>query len=240
MLTVNKIDVYRGKTHVLHQVNLNIERGEIIALIGANGAGKTTTLRTISGFLQPAAGSLFYTPEREGKQVDLSALAPEQIVAAGISQCPEGRGVFSQLTVRENLLIGAYLRSDNEINKDTEAIYKIFPILKERSNQTAGSLSGGEQMMLALGRSLMSRPKLLILDEPSLGLAPLIIQSIFDMLRKLNQQGMTILLVEQNAVMALELSHRAYVLETGRVVLWGKSADLANDPKVQKAYLGGK
>jgi branched-chain amino acid transport system ATP-binding protein len=240
MLTVSKIDVYRGKTHVLHGVDLNIERGEIIALIGANGAGKTTTLRTISGFLRPAAGSLSYTPEREGKQIDLSTMAPEQIVGAGISQCPEGRGVFSQLTVRENLLVGAYVRSDNEIDKDTKDIYEIFPILEERSKQTAGSLSGGEQMMLALGRSLMSRPKLLILDEPSLGLAPLIIQSIFDMLRKLNQQGMTILLVEQNAVMALELSHRAYVLETGRVVLWGKSADLANDPMVQKAYLGGK
>lgn len=239
MLAVNNIDVYRGKTHVLHKVNLNVKRGEIVALIGANGAGKTTTLRTISGFLKPAAGSILYKIEEKEKQLDLLTMPPEKIVGIGISQCPEGRGVFSQLTVRENLFIGAYLRSDSEIEKDIHAIFDIFPILQERSNQAAGSLSGGEQMMLALGRSLMSRPKLLILDEPSLGLAPLIIEAIFDMLRKLNEQGMTILLVEQNAFMALELSHRAYVLETGRVVLYGKSADLVNDPQVQKAYLGG-
>jgi branched-chain amino acid transport system ATP-binding protein len=240
MLTVKNIDVYRGKTHVLHQVDLHVGHGEIIALIGANGAGKTTTLKTISGFLRPTKGSILYTAAKGEKPMDFSAMAPEQIVGAGISQCPEGRGIFSQLSVKENLVIGAYLRSDNEIDKDIQSIYEMFPILGERLNQAAGSLSGGEQMMLALGRSLMSRPKLLILDEPSLGLAPLIIEIIFDKLIKINTQGITILIVEQNAVMALELSHRAYVLETGRVVLSGQSADLAKNPRVQKAYLGGE
>lgn len=240
MLTIKNIDVLRGKTHVLHQVDLKIGHGEIIALIGANGAGKTTTLKTISGFLRPAKGSILYTAHKGAEQMNLTAMEPEQIVAAGISQCPEGRGVFSQLSVKENLLIGAYLRSDSEIGKDIQSIYDMFPILGERLNQAAGSLSGGEQMMLALGRSLMSRPRLLILDEPSLGLAPLIIETIFDMLKKINTQGITILIVEQNAVMALELSHRAYVLETGRVVLFGKSADLVSNPQVQKAYLGGE
>lgn len=240
MLIVENIDVYRGRTHVLHRVDLHVNQGEIIALIGANGAGKTTTLRTISGLLRPVKGRIFYTPEKGKAPIDLASIAPEQIVGAGISQCPEGRGVFSQLSVKENLVIGAYLRSDNEIQKDIHAIYKMFPILKERSTQAAGNLSGGEQMMLALGRSLMSRPKLLILDEPSLGLAPIVIETIFDMLKKINKQGVTILIVEQNAVMALELSHRAYVLETGRVVLSGQGADLARDPKVRKAYLGGE
>jgi len=239
MLIVENIDVYRGKTHVLHQVDLHVAQGEIIALIGANGAGKTTTLRTISGFLRPAKGKVFYTPEKGDPPIDLASIAPEQIVGEGISHCPEGRGVFAQLSVKENLAIGAYLRSDNEIQKDLHDIYKMFPILKKRSNQAAGNLSGGEQMMLALGRSLMSRPKLLILDEPSLGLAPIVIETIFDMLKKINTQGVTILIVEQNAVMALELSHRAYVLENGRVALSGQSADLARDPEVRKAYLGG-
>lgn len=239
MLIVENIDVYRGKTHVLHQVDLHVAQGEIIALIGANGAGKTTTLRTISGFLRPTKGKVFYTPEKGEPPIDLASIEPEQIVGEGISHCPEGRGVFAQLSVKENLTIGAYLRSDNEIQKDLNDIYKMFPILKKRSNQAAGNLSGGEQMMLALGRSLMSRPKLLILDEPSLGLAPIVIETIFDMLKKINTQGVTILIVEQNAVMALELSHRAYVLENGRVALSGQSADLARDPEVRKAYLGG-
>jgi len=240
MLTVNNIDVYRGKTQVLHQVDLHVGHGEIVALIGANGAGKTTTLKTISGFLRPTVGSVLYTTVENNKPMDLSTMAPEQIVGVGISQCPEGRGVFSQLSVKENLLIGAYLRSDNEIEKDIQSTYEMFPILEERSKQAAGNLSGGEQMMLALSRSLMSRPKLLILDEPSLGLAPLIVESIFVMLKKINLQGITILIVEQNAVMALELSHRAYVLETGRMVLSGQSADLTSNPQVQKAYLGGE
>ncbi len=240
MLIIEKIDVYRGKTHVLHQVDLHVGHGEIIALIGANGAGKTTTLKTISGLLRPEKGKILYSSRKGKTAVDISSMAPEQIVGAGISQCPEGRGIFSQLSVKENLLVGAYLRSDNEIEKDLQIVNKMFPILGERSNQAAGNLSGGEQMMLALGRSLMSRPKLLILDEPSLGLAPLIIETIFNMLLKINSQGVTILLVEQNAVMALELSHRAYVLETGSVALYGKSSDLALNPMVQKAYLGGE
>lgn len=240
MLSVENIDVYRGKTHVLRQVNLHVNHGEIIALIGANGSGKTTTLRTISGLLHPANGKIFYSPGKEEKQIEISLLPPEQIVSAGISQCPEGRGIFSQLSVKENLLVGGYLRTDNKIGHDIQSIYEMFPILEERSTQTAGNLSGGEQMMLALGRSLMSRPKLLILDEPSLGLAPLVIETIFTMLKRINSQGVTILIVEQNAVMALELSHRAYVLETGRVTLSGRSADLALNPQVQKAYLGGE
>jgi branched-chain amino acid transport system ATP-binding protein len=240
MLSVENIDVYRGKTHVLRQVNLHVNHGEIIALIGANGSGKTTTLRTISGLLHPANGKILYSPEKKEKQIEISLLPPEQIVSTGISQCPEGRGIFSQLSVKENLLVGGYLRTDNKIGHDIQSIYEMFPILEERSTQIAGSLSGGEQMMLALGRSLMSRPKLLILDEPSLGLAPLVIETIFTMLKKINSQGVTILIVEQNAVMALELSHRAYVLETGQVTLSGRSEDLALSPQVQKAYLGGE
>jgi branched-chain amino acid transport system ATP-binding protein len=171
--------------------------------------------------------------------MDLTLIPCEQIVSAGIAHCPEGRGIFTNLSVKENLIIGAYLRQDNQIEDDIQTVYKMFPILEERSAQAAGKLSGGEQMMLALGRSLMNRPKLLILDEPSLGLAPLVIETIFDMLKKINGQGVTILIVEQNAVMALELSHRAYVLETGRVALSGKSFDLATNPKVKKAYIGG-
>ncbi len=240
MLTIDNIDVFRGRTHVLHQVNLHVAQGEIIALIGANGAGKTTTLRAISGLLRPAKGRISYIPEKGAPPVDLTAIAPEQIVGAGISQCPEGRGIFSQLSVKENLLVGAYLRSDREIEKDLYTIYQMFPILGERSHQTAGNLSGGEQMMLALGRSLMSRPKLLILDEPSLGLAPIVIETIFSMLQKINRQGVTILIVEQNAMMALDLSHRAYVLETGRVALSGKSGELVCNPAVRQAYLGGE
>ena len=240
MLTVEGVDVYRGKTHVLHQVDLAVHHGEIVALIGANGAGKTTMLRTISGFLRPATGTISYGAQPDESQIDITAVPAEQIVAAGISQCPEGRGIFAQLSVKENLLIGAYLRTDNQIDGDIKKMYDLFPILGERASQAAGSLSGGEQMMLALGRALMSRPKLLILDEPSLGLAPLIIEAIFELLEKINRQGMTILLVEQNAVMALDMSHRAYVLETGRVVLHGESKKLATNPRVQKAYLGGR
>lgn len=239
MLTVENIDVYRGKTHVLHQVDFHVDHGEIIALIGANGAGKTTTLKTISGLLRPTKGRICYTSVKGTKPIYISSMAPEQIVGAGVSQCPEGRGIFSQLSVKENLLVGAYLRSDDEIQKDFQSICEMFPILGERLTQAAGKLSGGEQMMLALGRSLMSRPKLLILDEPSLGLAPMVIETIFDMLKKINSQGVTILIVEQNAVMALELSHRAYVLDTGRMTLSGKSGDLARNPHVRKAYLGG-
>ncbi|MCG8564823.1 MAG: ABC transporter ATP-binding protein [Desulfobacterales bacterium] len=240
MLCMDHIDVFRGRTHVLHDLSLDIGAGEIVALIGANGAGKTTTLRTISGLLRPRKGIITYGADPDQPPLGLDTLSPERIVQAGICHCPEGRGIFSQLSVKENLTIGAYLRRDNEIQSDLEKIYDMFPILGERQHQAGGNLSGGEQMMLALGRSLMARPKLLILDEPSLGLAPLVIEAIFDMIKTINAQGVTILLVEQNAVMALELSSRAYVLETGRVTLSGPSQELADNPRVRNAYLGGQ
>lgn len=240
MLDIQGIDVYRGNTHVLRDVSMSVEQGEIVALIGANGAGKTTTLRTISGLLRPSSGTLEYNPNGEAEILNLGSMQAENIVAAGLCHCPEGRGVFSRLTVRENLLMGAYLRDDNEgIRRDMQRVNDMFPILADRKTQLAGSLSGGEQMMLAVGRALMSNPKMLMLDEPSLGLAPLVVEAIFKLLADINKQGVTILLVEQNAVMALELSNRAYVLETGRVVMHGDSKELACDDNVRKAYLGG-
>ena len=240
MLNIDKINVSRGRTHVLHDLSMEIGDGEIISLIGANGAGKTTTLRTISGLLRPDSGTIVYRPGTDQSPMDLARTPVEGIVRAGICHCPEGRGIFSQLTVEENLAVGAYLRRDKDIAKDLNHIYDMFPILGERRSQAGGSLSGGEQMMLALGRSLMARPRLLILDEPSLGLAPLVIEAIFELIRTINGQGVTILLVEQNAVMALELSSRAYVLETGRVTLSGPSRELADNPRVRNAYLGGE
>ena len=240
MLNIDKINVSRGRTHVLHDLSMEIGHGEIISLIGANGAGKTTTLRTISGLLRPDSGTIVYRPDTDQSPMDLARTPVEGIVRAGICHCPEGRGIFSQLTVEENLAVGAYLRRDKEIAEDLNHIYDMFPILGERRSQAGGSLSGGEQMMLALGRSLMARPRLLILDEPSLGLAPLVIEAIFELIRTINGQGVTILLVEQNAVMALELSSRAYVLETGRVTLSGPSRELADNPRVRNAYLGGE
>lgn len=241
MLSIDDIHVYRGRTYVLKGISLQVEHGQIVALLGANGAGKTTALRTISGLLRPKEGRILYQAAIDGKQIDICHLPPEDIVRMGISHCPEGRGVFSELSVKENLLVGAYLRNDRSaVLKDYDQVCEMFPILTQRSNQAAGSLSGGEQMMLALGRSLMSHPKLLILDEPSLGLAPNLVDMIFEMLAEINKEGVTILLVEQNAVMGLDLAHRAYVLESGRVILSGTSADLACDEAVQKAYLGGK
>ncbi|WP_272700608.1 ABC transporter ATP-binding protein [Desulfovibrio sp. Fe33] len=240
MLNIQSLDVYRGSTHVLHDISLQIGRGESVALIGANGAGKTSTLRTISGLLSPRGGTITYRPSPDADPLALHNMKTEDIVAAGVSHCPEGRGVFSQLSVLENLNIGAFLRNDNEgIKRDLDQILTLFPILAERRGQAAGSLSGGEQMMLAVGRALMSRPKLLMLDEPSLGLAPLIVEQIFKLLQEVNETGVTILLVEQNAVMALEFADRAYVIETGRVVMEGPSNELANDDNVRKAYLGG-
>jgi branched-chain amino acid transport system ATP-binding protein len=240
MLRIDDIHVYRGETYVLQGVSLNVGHGEIVALIGANGAGKTSILRTISGLLRPKSGNIYYRPHQHAEEIDISRIPAEQIVALGISHCPEGRGIFSQLTARENLLVGAYLRNDkNEIQQDFQHVCKIFPILNERANQTAGSLSGGEQEMLAVGRALMSRPKLLILDEPSLGLGPIIIENLFRVLHDINAQGVTILLVEQNAVMALDYANRAYVLENGRITLSGPSNELAKDEKVRDAYLGG-
>jgi len=240
VLRINDIHVYRGQTYVLQGVSLEVDHGEIVALIGANGAGKTTLLRTISGLLRPRNGSILYQPQKVTEDIDISRIPPEQIVSLGISHCPEGRGIFSQLSVRENLLVGAYLRKDKKgIQVDYKRVCGIFPILGERASQTAGSLSGGEQEMLAVGRALMSRPRLLILDEPSLGLGPLIVDKLFKILAEINAQGVTILLVEQNAVMALDLANRAYVLETGRVALSGTSSELASDEKVRSAYLGG-
>ncbi len=239
MLRLEDIHVHRGRTHVLKGLTLAVGRGEIVALIGANGAGKTTTLRTVSGLIRPTSGAVVYQPEPGGPQVDLSRLAPEKIVAAGISHCPEGRQVFSSLSVRENLLVGGYLRRDKEgISRDLERSFELFPILRERGHQAAGSLSGGEQMMLAIARALMNRPKLLILDEPSLGLAPLIVARIFALIAELNAAGTTVFLVEQNAVMALGLAHRAYVLELGAIVLSGTGRELAENPEVRRAYLG--
>jgi branched-chain amino acid transport system ATP-binding protein len=241
MLKVADVHVYRGRTYVLKGVSLDVGRGDIVALIGANGAGKTTLLRTLSGLLRPRRGAIRFQPRADGPEVDLTRLAVEDIVGLGISHCPEGRGVFARLSVRENLLIGAYRRRDRGgIEEDYRRVRAIFPILEERAGQAAGSLSGGEQEMLAIGRALMSRPALLILDEPSLGLGPMVVARLFDVLAEINRQGVTLLLVEQNAVAALNLARRGYVLETGRMVLSGPSRQLLEDPNVQRAYLGGK
>lgn len=240
MLRVEDLHVYRGRTHVLKGISLEIVRGEIVALIGANGAGKTTLLRTLSGLLRPRQGGIRYQAHADGREADLTQTPAEEIVGLGISHCPEGRGIFAQLTVRENLLIGAYLLHDRRgIEDDYQRMCELFPILGERPGQTAGSLSGGEQEMLALGRALMSRPRLLILDEPSLGLGPIVVADLFKILGEINRQGVTLLLVEQNAVAALNFSHRAYVLETGRMALSGLSCELLNDSNVRHAYLGG-
>lgn len=240
MLEIRDIHVYRGQTYVLQGVSLAVKRGEIVALIGANGAGKTSILRTISGLLRTKSGQIFYQPYADGEKIDISRMPAEQIVNLGVCHCPEGRGIFSQLTVRENLLVGAFLRKDKPaIGADYEHVCEIFPILGERANQAGGSLSGGEQEMLAVGRALMSRPRLLILDEPSLGLGPLIVENLFKVLHEINTRGVTILLVEQNAVMALEYADRAYVLENGRVSISGPSRELANNENVRRAYLGG-
>jgi branched-chain amino acid transport system ATP-binding protein len=240
MLRIDDIRVYREHTCVLRGVSLDVSHGEIVALIGANGAGKTSLLRTISGLLRPKSGGLLYKPHGDSEEIDIGRVSAEQIVALGISHCPEGRGIFSRLSVKENLMVGAYLRKNKlAIEQDYRRICGIFPILAERARQTAGSLSGGEQEMLAVGRALMSRPRLLILDEPSLGLGPIIIEDLFQVLHDINAEGVTILLVEQNAVMALDLAHRAYVLENGQVTLSGLSKELACDEKVRSAYLGG-
>jgi branched-chain amino acid transport system ATP-binding protein len=210
-----------------------------VALIGANGAGKTTALSTISGLTRSRQGKILFRPDPDTTQRDITRVSPEKIVSMGISHCPEGRQVFSDLNVWENLLIGAYLREDKQaIQSDLQWVCELFPILEERKRQSAGSLSGGEQMMLAIGRALMSRPRLLLLDEPSLGLAPRLVEVIFEMLEQINDQGTTILLVEQNASMALELAQRAYVMETGRVKLSGTGRELAENEEVRMAYLG--
>jgi len=237
MLWLEDVHVRRGGTHALRGIDVEVKRGEIVALIGANGAGKTTTLSTISGLLRPQRGRIHF--EIEGKRVDLCRVKAEQIVAAGISHCPEGRQIFGNLSVQENLRVGAYLRRDREgVGTDLHAMHALFPILRERANLPGNRLSGGEQMMLAIGRALMSRPKLLLLDEPSLGLAPRLVEQIFDILQRIRADGTTVLLVEQNAAMALDLADRAYVLETGIIKLSGAGKALAQNADVKRAYLG--
>jgi branched-chain amino acid transport system ATP-binding protein len=234
MLEINNLNVHFGVIHALKGISLKVEEGEIVTLIGANGAGKTTTLRTISGLKKPTSGTIFFNGN------DITSASAQDRVRMGISLSPEGRRIFSSLTVLENLELGAYLRRDKaEIKKDISIVYERFPILKDRRKQAAGTLSGGEQQMLAIGLALMSRPKLLCLDEPSMGLAPLLVQEIFDIIRDINQKGTTILLVEQNASMALQIANRAYVMETGTIPLSGTGADLMRSEDIKKAYLGG-
>ena len=234
MLKVNNIDVFYGAIHALHDVSIEVNQGEIVTLIGANGAGKSTTLRTISGLLTPKKGEVTF----EGQNI--AGLAPHKIESLGLSQVPEGRRVFANMSVLENLELGAYLRNDKAgIEQDMQDVFKKFPRLLERKEQLSGTLSGGEQQMLAMGRALMSRPKLLLLDEPSMGLAPLLVKEIFNIIQEINQSGTTVLLVEQNAHMALSIAHRAYVLETGKIALAGSAKELANSEEVRKAYLGG-
>jgi branched-chain amino acid transport system ATP-binding protein len=233
MLILENVSVSYGAIEALTDINLHVEQGEVVTLIGANGAGKTTTLRTITGLLEPVEGRVMY----EGKQI--SGMPTHKLVARGIAMSPEGRGVFANLSVRENLEMGAFIRKDKKgIADDMERGFKLFPRLKEREQQKAGTLSGGEQQMLAMARALMSRPRLLLLDEPSLGLAPLVVHAIFQAIDEIKSEGATILLVEQNANAALHHSDRAYVLESGRIVMKGVSAELAQDPRVKEAYLG--
>lgn len=232
LLEIDGLDVYYGAIHAVKGVSLSVEAGEVVTLIGANGAGKSTTLRTISGLLRPRKGSIRF----EGQEI--TRLRPDQIVRMGLCQVPEGRRVFANLSVRENLEMGAYTRRDGEIRADLEKVLTTFPRLRERFGQSAGTLSGGEQQMLAIGRALMGRPRVLLLDEPSLGLAPFMIQEIFRIIREINEQGTTILLVEQNARMALRAAQKGYVLETGSVVLSDTGEALLDNPEVRKAYLG--
>jgi len=239
LLSIDNLDVRYGGIRALQGVSLNIERGEIVTLIGANGAGKTTLLRSISGLLRPAAGTILWERADDGA-VELQRLRPHEIVRMGISHVPEGRQIFSPLSVRDNLLLGAYQRTDGEeVTRDIRRCFELFPVLAERQSQRSGTLSGGEQQMLAIGRALMARPRLLLLDEPSLGLAPLIVRRIFEIIRDINASGTTIFLVEQNAHMALSVAHRGYVLQTGRVIKTDLAANLLQDPDVKKAYLGG-
>jgi branched-chain amino acid transport system ATP-binding protein len=233
MLKVDNINLYYGVIHALRDISLEVNQGEIVTLIGANGAGKTSTLRAISGLEPIKSGTISF------KGSDLNKVPANKIVSLGLSHVPEGRRVFADLTVKENLELGAYLRKDKaEIKKDMEMVFTKFPRLKEREKQLSGTLSGGEQQMLAIGRALMNRPEMLILDEPSMGLAPLIVKDIFDTIVEINKTGTTILLVEQNANMALSIANRAYVLETGKIVQSGDAKILLNDDSIKKAYLG--
>ncbi|MBV6394565.1 MAG: High-affinity branched-chain amino acid transport ATP-binding protein LivF [Anaerolineales bacterium] len=233
MLNVENVHTFYGNIHALKGINLHIEQGEIVTLIGGNGAGKTTTLRTISGLLKPSEGNITLNGE------DLIKYPAHEVVYKGVSMVPEGRGVFARMSVTENLEMGAYSQSDTgKLARNMERVFHLFPRLKERRAQLAGTLSGGEQQMLATGRALMAEPKLLLMDEPSMGLAPVLVELIFDIIQQINNEGVTILLVEQNALMALSIAHRGYVLQTGEIVLGDKAEQLRNDPTVQKAYLG--
>ena len=233
MLKVENINVYYGAIHAIKDVSFEVEEGEIVTLIGANGAGKSTILKTISGLLHPKTGTVYY----EGK--DLKNVAPHSIVKMGIAHVPEGRRMFARMTVEENLQMGAFTQPAASVADALENVYTRFPRLKERRKQEAGTLSGGEQQMLAMGRALMSKPKLMMMDEPSMGLAPILVEQIFDIIRELHKGGSTILLVEQNALMALSVASRGYVLETGRIVLSASAKELLSNDSVKKAYLGG-
>lgn len=235
MLKLDDVHTYYGNIHALKGVSLHVDEGEIVTLIGGNGAGKTTTLNTICGLLRPRHGEIYL----EGERID--EVPPHKIVELGISQSPEGRRVFPRLTTRENLEMGAFARTDPEgIQKDLAWVFELFPVLKERAKQQGGTLSGGEQQMLAIGRALMARPKVMLMDEPSMGLAPMLVETIFDTIRHLNEQGTTILLVEQNALAALSVADRGYVMETGTIALTGTGQELLDDPRVKAAYLGGE
>lgn len=233
MLEIRDLQVYYGMIQAIKGISLDVNQGEVIALIGANGAGKTTTLHTITGLLKPKAGSILF----DG--VDITRIAPHKIVSMGMAHVPEGRRVFSELTVLQNLRLGAYTRKDkNEIEESLAGVYKRFPRLEERKNQIAGTLSGGEQQMLAMGRALMSKPKIILMDEPSMGLSPIFVNEIFKIIQDVSADGVTVLLVEQNAKKALSIADRAYVLETGTISLEGNAQDLLNDDSIKKAYLG--
>ena len=233
ILSVDNLNVYYGAIHAIKGVSFEVNEGEVVTLIGANGAGKSTTLQTVSGLLHSRTGSIKFCGE------DISRLPSYKIVERGLSQVPEGRRIFLQMSVQENLEMGAYTKNQSGVAADLEDVYERFPRLRERRRQIAGTLSGGEQQMLAIGRALMSHPKLLMLDEPSMGLAPILVEQIFDIIRELHRSGTTILLVEQNAQMALSVADRAYVLETGKISLSGTGAELAASDSVRKAYLGG-
>lgn len=232
LLKVEGINVYYGAIHAIKDISFQVNQGEIVTLIGANGAGKTTTLQTISGLLRSKTGSILFDGQ------DINTVSADKLVGRGLAQVPEGRRVFLQMSVEENLEMGAYTQPPAGVPRDLEMVYDLFPRLKERRSQVAGTLSGGEQQMLAMGRALMCKPKMLLLDEPSMGLSPLLVKEIFKIIRQVNRNGVTVLLVEQNAKMALEIANRAYVLETGTIKMEGEATELANNIEVRKAYLG--
>lgn len=232
MLKVENINVHYGVINAIKNVSFEVHKGEIVALIGANGAGKTSIMHAISGLIKTSSGSISFLDQ------DITKLPAHKVISLGLAQVPEGRRIFAQLTVQENLEMGAYLRTDNKVEEDLAKVYQRFPRLSERKKQLAGTLSGGEQQMLAMGRALMSKPKLLLLDEPSMGLSPILVNEIFNIIKEINEEGVTVLLVEQNANKALSIANRAYVLETGNITISGDAKDVANNPKVREAYLG--